>query len=120
VAYSQDFNMTGIENASFKVKMPHWNGTVASVFVNGQPAGLIAWPPYELDVTSLLKEGKNEITVTITGSIKNTFGFFYQKNDGWIFGPWSWNTAPEKIPAASEYFLMDYGLFQPFELVKVE
>jgi hypothetical protein len=120
VAYSQNFNITGTAGASFKVKMPRWNGTVASVLVNGQPARLIAWQPYELDVTSLLKEGDNEITVKITGSLKNTFGFFYQKSEGWIFGPWSWNTAPEKIPAASEYFLMDYGLFEMFELVRVK
>jgi hypothetical protein len=117
VAYSQNFNVTKAAGASFKVKMPHWNGSVASVFVNGQPAGLIAWQPNELDVTSSLKDGINEITVKVTGSLKNTFGFFYQKNDGWIFGPWSWNSAPSKIPAASEYFLMDYGLFDPFKLV---
>jgi hypothetical protein len=65
----------------------------------------------------MLKEGENEITVKVTGSLKNTFGFFYQNNDNWIFGPHSWNFAPEKQPAASEYFLMDYGLMGPFELI---
>jgi hypothetical protein len=88
------------------------------VFVNGQPAGLIAWQPNELDVTSLLKEGENEITVKVTGSLKNTFGFFYQKNDNWIFGPHSWNDAPKKATNASEYFLMDYGLMEPFKLIR--
>jgi hypothetical protein len=120
VAYSKNFNISKTDGAAFKVKMPRWNGTVASVLVNGQPAGLIAWQPYELDVTSLLKDGANEITIKITGSLKNTFGFFYQKSDSWIFGPWSWNYAPVKIPSASEYFLMDYGLFEPFELVMVK
>jgi len=119
VAYTQNFNIAKAAGASFKVKLPHWNGSVASVFVNGQLAGLIAWQPDELDVTSWLKEGDNEITVKITGSLKNTFGFFYEQNDGWIFGPWSWNNAPAEIPAAAAYFLMDYGLMLPFKLVKV-
>jgi hypothetical protein len=119
VAYSQNFSISKTDGTSFKVKLNKWNGTVAEVLVNGQPAGLIVWQPNELDVTSLLKDGENEVTVKVTGSLKNTFGFFYQKNDGWIFGPHSWNYAPEKAPAGSEYFLMDYGLMEPFELVKV-
>ncbi len=119
VAYSQNFNVTRTNGTLFKVKLTQWNGSVACVFVNGQSAGLIAWQPDELDVTSFLKDGDNEITVEITGSLKNTFGFFYQKSDSWIFGPWSWNDAPAKIPSASEYFLMDYGLFEPFKLINV-
>jgi len=117
VGYSQNFSIIKANEASYKVKLNRWNGSVAEVFVNGQSAGLIAWQPNELDVTSLLKEGENEITVKVTGSLKNTFGFFYQKNDNWIFGPHSWNDAPKKVPAASEYFLMDYGLMEPFKLV---
>jgi hypothetical protein len=120
VAYSQFFNISGLENAAYKVKLPKWNGTVAEVLVNGQSAGLIAWQPNELDVTGLLKEGENEITVKVTGSLKNTFGFFYQDNNNWIFGPHSWNYAPEKAPAGSAYFLMDYGLMEPFELVALK
>ncbi|HRX13328.1 MAG TPA: hypothetical protein P5210_16815, partial [Draconibacterium sp.] len=120
VSYTQNFNITNTGNSAYKIKLKKWNGSLAEVFVNGQSAGLIAWQPYELDVTSLLKEGENEIAVKITGSLKNTFGFFYQKNDNWIFGPHSWNNAPKKIPEASAYFLMDYGMFEPFELVKVK
>ncbi|HEY3370797.1 MAG TPA: glycosyl hydrolase [Prolixibacteraceae bacterium] len=120
VAYTQNFNITKSANSSFRVKLAQWNGSVAEVLVNGQPAGLIAWKPYETDVTSLIKDGANEITVKVTGSLKNTFGFFYQKNDNWIFGPWSWNDAPAKIPSASEYFLMDYGLMEPFKLVRMK
>ena len=120
VSYTQNFNVANTGNSAYKIKLKKWNGSLAEVFVNGQSAGLIAWQPYELDVTSLLKEGENEIAVKITGSLKNTFGFFYQKNDNWIFGPHSWNNAPKKIPEASAYFLMDYGIFEPFELVKVK
>ncbi|HSO89257.1 MAG TPA: glycosyl hydrolase [Draconibacterium sp.] len=119
VAYSENFSISKADGTSFKVKLNQWNGSVAEVLVNGQSAGLIAWQPNELDVTSLLKEGENEITVKVTGSLKNTFGFFYQDNNNWIFGPHSWNYAPEKAPAGSEYFLMDYGLMEPFQLIRI-
>jgi len=119
VSYAQHFNVSPSEQSSYKVRLKNWNGSVSEVWVNGEFAGVISWQPDELDVTPWMKEGDNEVVVKITGSLKNTFGFFYNNNDSWIFGPHSWNEAPEKIPAASEYFLMDYGLFEPFELLEL-
>jgi hypothetical protein len=120
VAYSQNFSVKKSAKTSFKVRLKNWNGSIAEVLVNGKAAGVIAWQPNELDVTDFVKEGENEITVKVIGSLKNTFGFFYENNDNWIHGPHSWNGAPKKIPNASEYFLMDYGLFEPFELVQLQ
>ena len=118
VAYSQTFRLQESDNSSYKVRLKNWNGSMAEVVINGKTAGVIAWQPDELDVSSFLKEGENEVVVKVYGSLKNTFGFFYNSNDSWIFGPHSWNEAPDKIPAASDYFLMDYGLYEPFELVR--
>ena len=63
VAYSQNFSLQKSENSQYKVRLKNWNGSMAEVVVNGKPAGLIAWQPDELDVTSLLKEGENEVVV---------------------------------------------------------
>jgi len=120
VAYSQQFDLEKSEDANYQVRLKNWNGSISEVWVNGLPAGVIAWQPNELDVTSFLKEGANEIEVKVAGSLKNTFGFFYHNNDSWIFGPHSWNEAPEEIPPDSAYYLMDYGLFEPFELVQMQ
>lgn len=119
VRYSQTFSVEKDKFKTFKVRLPAFNAPVCEVLVNGVPAGLITWKPYELDVAKFLNDGENEIAVRVYGSLKNTFGFFYQKNDNWIFGPFSWNYAPEKIPDASEYYLMDYGIFEPFRLVGI-
>ncbi|MDT8402438.1 MAG: glycosyl hydrolase [Bacteroidales bacterium] len=118
VAYSQEFIIDKSEGDYFKVRLKKWNGTIAEVRVNGKDAGLIAWQPYELDITDKLNDGENELTVLVTGSLKNTFGFFYHDNSSWIHGPHSWNSAPGEIPPADDYFLVDYGLFEPFELVE--
>ena len=44
------------------------------VTVNGQPAGRILFRPYELDITALLREGENEVSVEVTPSPANTWG----------------------------------------------
>ncbi len=119
VAYTQVYSVAKKAGTAFKVKLNRWSGSVSEVLVNGQSAGLIAWQPNVLDVTSFLKEGTNDITIKVTGSLKNTFGFFYKKSEGSVFGPGSWNYAPEKAPDASGYFLMDYGMMEPFDLVQV-
>jgi hypothetical protein len=117
VNYIQSFQVQDSTSSLYKVRLNHWKGSVAEVEVNGKPAGPIAWPPYELDVSGLLKPGENEITVQVTGSLKNTFGFFYHPNDSWIHGPHSWNEAPDQPPSPSDYYLMDYGMYEPFDLV---
>jgi hypothetical protein len=89
------------------------------VAVNGTKAGLIAYPPYQLNVSSLLKQGDNEISVTVVGSNKNSFGYFYRPMKSGIIGPGDWNSAPDKMPSFSQYYLMDYGLFEPFNLVEI-
>jgi hypothetical protein len=118
VAYSQNFDVNKSENKAYKVRLKDWNGSIAEVWVNEKAAGTIAWQPNELDVSKYIKEGDNEITVKVIGSLKNTFGFFYHDNNSWIHGPHAWNRAPEEIPSAFDYFLMDYGLFEAFDLVE--
>ena len=48
--------------------------TVLEVFVNGRSAGVVMWPPFEADVTDLLKSGENEIAVKVVSSRKNLLG----------------------------------------------
>lgn len=119
VAYTRKFNIVK-GPGKFKVKLNRWNGTVAEVLVNRNSAGIIAWPPEELDITDLLNNGENEISVRITGSLKNTFGQFFEPEKLWINGPHEWNKAPEHQPGFDQYHLPDYGMFEAFELLVSE
>jgi len=116
VSYTQPFTVEKPGQVKYKISLTKWSGPLAEVLVNGKPAGLIAWSPYELDITRFLNEGTNNITVRVCGSLKNTFGFFYTKNNGWIFGPGAWNFGPAKLPSASGYFLLDYGMMEAFKV----
>jgi len=103
----------------YKVKLNKWNGILAEVYVNTKKAGTIAYPPYELNVSSFMITGKNEISVKVIGSLKNTFGYFYKDNHNWINGPGDWDEAPKKIAGIEKYFLMNYGLTEPFTLIRM-
>ena len=118
VAYNQAYQVRKLPESGYKVKLGKWNGTVSEVFVNGKSAGIIACKPYEIDVSSLIKNGNNEITVKVTGSLKNTFGYFYLNYDSGLSWPLFWNSSPKKVPSASEYFFKDYGLFEKFDLIE--
>ena len=116
VSYSRHFQI-GEPDREYAVHLDGWNGTTTEVYVNGLIAGQICWPPYELKIGPLLKAGDNEIIVKVVGSLKNTFGHFYKKRSSWISGPGDWNLAPGEIPSLDQYSLMDYGLYEPFELL---
>jgi len=118
VAYSENFEVEKKET-QFKIKLNKWKGIVAEVFVNEKKAGDIAYPPYELNISKFIVDGKNEVTVKVIGSLKNTLGYFYKENHRFMNGPGDWNPAPEKIPGIEQYFLMDYGLEEPFNLVQM-
>jgi hypothetical protein len=117
VLYTQKYKT--LQNGKpYKVRLNRWNGTLAVVLLNGAKVGLITDPPYELELPATLKADENTVEVEVIGSLKNTFGFFYKSSAGkWIIGPGDWDVAPAKLPALSDYFLLDYGLFEPFSLI---
>jgi len=118
VAYSRTYELE--KGDVVRVRLGSWRGTVAEVLVNGKSAGLIAWQPYELDITRFVAPGKNRIEVVVCGSLKNVFGPHHGKITRGLTSPWSFRSAPERQPAGSEYDLDAYGLFDGFTLVRAQ
>jgi len=118
VTYSKEFN---IENADGKweIDMGKWNGTIAEVFVNNQPATVIAFPPYHSDISGLIKPGMNKIDVKVIGSLKNLLGPHHNNPAPGLASPWLWRNV-KGYPAGSDYQILDYGLFDDFVLYKRE
>ena len=44
---------------------------VLDVHVNGAPAGVRLWDPYTIEVTDLVREGENEISLSVTNTLVN-------------------------------------------------
>jgi hypothetical protein len=118
ITYSREFNVE-TSTGTWKVSLGNWNGTVAEVYVNGQPATSIAFPPYISDITGLIKPGMNKIDVKIIGSLKNLLGPHYNNLKPGFVSPGSWRNV-KSHPAGADYQLLDYGLMDDFVLLRGE
>jgi hypothetical protein len=113
VSYSKTYDITET-NASYRVCLGEWTGTVAEVVVNGESAGIVGFEPYSVNVTDKLKQGTNTIEVKVVGSNKNLFGPFHNSDPG-IASPWHFRGV-KNYPAGNVYRQLDYGLMDDFRL----
>lgn len=119
VSYGRTFSlkMEG-GSARYEVRLPDWYGSVAKVSVNGKPAGHIWHAPWTRDVTDLVREGENEISVTVIGTPKNPLGPHHGDPPLGFAGPNSFRKGPlPGPPPGTAYHTLDYGLFEPFVLM---
>jgi hypothetical protein len=116
VHYLKEFSL-GSEPAHLLVRLGKWNGTMAAVTVNGHAAGVIAYDPYELDISKYLVAGKNKVDVEVIGSLKNLLGPHHGKHDPGLASPWHWRYI-HRYPPGKDYAVVDYGLMEDFQLVK--
>jgi hypothetical protein len=116
VGYRQTFNVSR-KRGHYRVALGRWLGSVAKVLVNGKPAGYIAAPPWECDVTSLIRRGDNTIEVVVIGTLKNTLGPHHGNPGLGSAWPGMFQRGPEPGPPAGKaYHTVGYGLFAPFGL----
>jgi hypothetical protein len=116
VAYHQSFEVKQAAGR-YVLSLPSWRGSVARVTVNGKPAGYIDAPPWECDVTKRIKHGKNEIEVTVIGTLKNTLGPHHGNPALGAAWPTSFHVGPNPgPPPGAKYSTVAYGLFDPFVL----
>ncbi len=115
VSYSHTYSISDT-SGTFYVSAGTWKGSVVEVWVNGKKTGIIGWQPNQLDITSYVIKGNNQIDLRITGSLKNTLGYHHVVQKGWIDSPFSWNMGPEQQPPGSDYQFLNYGLSSEFTL----
>jgi len=119
VAYLQKFEVNQPQGR-YKITLKDWYGSVARVTVNGEVSGYIINRPWECDVTDWIKNGSNEIEVTVIGTLKNTLGPHHY---GAVVGkawPNMFTSAPETgPPPGREYHTLSYGLYEPFHLSQI-
>ena len=115
ITYSKEFTIDK-PAGKYEVVPGEWKGTVAEVSVNGQPAGVIAFPPYRADLTGFIKQGINKIDIKVIGSLKNLLGPHHNNPVQGIASPWMWRNV-KSYPAGKDYRMYDYGLMGDFVLL---
>jgi len=103
------------------LELPGLDAVLAKVCVNGQLAGEILWPPYEVDVTRHVSDGDNEIAIEFVSSLRNLLGPHHRSTGE---PSHTWGTAfdfppdrgrrsyPEDPEAAwtDDYFFLHFGV----------
>ena len=93
-------------------------GCLFKVSVNGREAGLIMWRPWEIDVTPLVNDGRNEIAVEVVGTLRNTMGPLHHKGgDLYAVGPGQFM---DEQNWTDVYQFAPYGILGEIQLVKSE
>ncbi len=116
IAYTRSFTNEG-DFRGYRIRANKWNGSVAEVWVNEIKRGIIGWEPYEFDISPWIIDGENRISLHVVGSLKNLLGPHHNNPGKGIVTPWSFFYAPEKQPEGDDYDLLDYGLFEEFEIL---
>ena len=113
------------------VQVSDFRGTAVRVLVNGQEAGLIAWPPYELDITDAVASvvgarhvvpGRSRATPSLTlgieilGHRRNSHGPMHL-NEKWPHWTGPGQYAPGEHQLTDRYQLVPCGLMRAPKLV---
>jgi hypothetical protein len=114
VSYSKNYTIKNT-SAHYTLQLKEWNGTLSEVYVNGNKVGIIAYQPYQFDLSPYLKKGNNKIEVRVIGSLKNLLGPHYNYEKGRVT-PSHWNGVHRQDPG-NDYRLLDYGLMEDFVVV---
>jgi hypothetical protein len=126
-------------DAAYTLAFPACETILTGATINGTEMPFIFATPFEVDVTKALKQGKNEIKLTLTNSLRNLMGPHHHKggeltevgpasfraNNGWPNniekGEPDWYDARLRgnpILWRDDYFVIPFGLLRPPVLQK--
>jgi len=81
---------------------------------------VVAYQPWQCDVTDWIKPCTNTIDVVVIGTLKNTLGPHHNGTGLGSAWPSMFHKGPEAGPPPGEkYHTIDYGLFEPFVLKQI-
>jgi hypothetical protein len=85
VHLSQTFHLSELPTAPIFLELDTLHAAVAIIAINGQRIGQVSWQPLELDVTGVLQQGDNTITITLVTSLRNALGPFHTEGGDSLF-----------------------------------
>jgi len=119
VRYEADVRLRRRKGEHVFLRLPAFRGAGARIFVDDQLAGVLAWPPYEADITSFVKNAPRaaRLGIEILGHRRNSHGPLHHAQK------WPIWTGPVEFIAAGNKWCEDYqlvpcGLLKPPELVR--
>lgn len=78
-------------SCDLKIRINRYRNALLKVFVDGEEKGVIAYPPYLLEIKDVTK-GKHVIEIIAYGNRVNTFGPIHDSSYRWYVSPTAWYT----------------------------
>lgn len=98
------------------VSLPDFEAAVVKVSANGCDPMPIAWKPYEADITHMLKEGNNDLSIQYVLTRRNTFGPLHAlPSRTTAYGPGNFITTGEDW--TDDYVLLPAGMTAVPEII---
>jgi hypothetical protein len=89
---------------------------LVEVTVNGQSGGCVMWPPHEVEITHLLHEGQNTVSLKLVSSLRNLLGPHHQEGGD---KPWTGPSEFTNVPDwTDDYWFVPFGVKDVRLLVK--
>jgi len=116
VAYRKKITPNLQPNQRLFIRLPDYRAVAVRILVDGKPAGIIAWPPNELDITPFLTSTSHDLAIEILGHRRNSHGPLHHKD---LWPQW---TGPDQFTTKGDqwtdhYQLVPCGLMQPPQLI---
>ncbi|MGE5558363.1 MAG: glycosyl hydrolase [Bacillota bacterium] len=119
VTYLTELELNRGQGRRYIIRVPEFLGAAVQIFIDGVPAGIIAWPPYELDITDSINRKRFILGIQVMGHRRNSHGplHFNMKNPSWT-GPGEFRTTGDRW--SLEYRLVPCGLMRNPLLIETE
>ena len=110
----KDLELSADDAALFsKLNWYSLKANVIQITVNGKEFPVIFAPPYKIDLSGLLHEGKNHIEIRLESSCRNTFGPFHTpETEPRSTSPGSFLTEPDILGKYVAVNVPEYGVLE--------
>lgn len=116
IGYRKNMQVKFDEDERVFVQVRDYCGVAVRVLVNWRQAGIIAWPPNELDITDYLDGEKIELCLEVLGHRRNSHGPLHlNTRKPFSIGPSDFSTTGHKW--SNEYQVVPCGLMKPPKLI---
>lgn len=96
IALTKEFDVNYNGNDA-SLTLDELDGCLVKVILNGKDCGYMHCPPYRLDISEALKDGKNTVTLELTNTLRNLLGPYHRPEGeigriggGYGFPDYSW------------------------------
>lgn len=117
IKLTQKISINKKDGTTYLVSLKKLNAPAAELFVNGNSAGLLAFAPFEKDVTEFLRDGENEISFNLLSGNRNLLGPHHKPyGESYSVGPATFTdkigwSDPQNLPTwTDDYSFVLFGI----------